>query len=251
MIECKELCASYGEKQVLDRISFSLSPQEVVAVVGKNASGKTTLLRSLIGTLQSVTGEVLFDGVPRKNIKRKDIARKMAYLPQHTQPSSLSVFDTVLMGRFPHLSYPRIYRRCDEEIARACIEELGLSPFIDTPVTELSGGFRQRCALASALATESQYLLLDEPTAFLDIESSLDLLRTLRSLAQRGKGVLVVLHDLPLALRFADRVLVLDGSRLVADDTPNALFHSGMLEKIFGIQLRYCDNDGEKVYFII
>lgn len=247
MIECKELCAFYGNTQVLDRISFSLSPGELVAVVGKNASGKTTFLRSLLGTMKKSTGETTLDGVSITSLSRLDIARKIAYLPQHIEPTSLSVLETVLMGRYPHLSYPRIFRSRDREIAQEAMAKLGLIAYRDTPVCELSGGFARRCALASALATESDYLFLDEPTTFLDIASTLDFLATLHHLARDGKGILVVLHDLPLALRFADRIAVLDGTRLVALDTPDALFQSGLLNQIFDITLYRAENG---VYYI-
>ncbi len=250
MIECKELCAFYGEKQVLGDISFSLSTGEFVAVIGKNAVGKTTLLRALLGALEKTSGDILLDGTSIKSYGRTKIAQQIAYLPQHTNPTGFSVFDTVLMGRLPHLSYPRIYRERDRQIARECIEKLALTPYIDTSVDKLSGGFRQRTALACALACESDYLFLDEPTTFLDIESSMAFLRTLHSLASDGKGVLAVLHDLPLALRFADRVLVLDGSRLVASDTPSALFSSGILEDIFGVRIQCTEVDGETIYYI-
>lgn len=250
MIECKELCAFYGEKQVLEDISFSLSTGEFVAVIGKNAVGKTTLLRALLGALKKTSGDILLDGTSIKGYERAEIAQRIAYLPQHTNASAFTVFDTVLMGRLPHLSYPRIYRERDHEIARECIEKFALTPYLDTPVEQLSGGFRQRTALARALACESDYLFLDEPTTFLDIESSMAFLRTLHSLASDGKGVLAVLHDLPLALRFADRLLVLDGSRLVASGTPDALFSSGILDDIFGVRIERTETEGETIYYI-
>ncbi|MBR2612431.1 MAG: ABC transporter ATP-binding protein [Clostridia bacterium] len=250
MVECKELCAFYGKSQVLDKISFTMERGEFVVLVGKNAAGKTTLLRALLGALKGTSGDVLLDGVSQKDLKRAQIAQRIAYLPQHTNASAFTVFDTVLMGRLPHLSYPRIYREQDRKIARECIEKLSLTPYMDTPLNNLSGGFRQRTALACALACESDYLFLDEPTTFLDIESSMELLRTLCNLAHDGKGVLAVLHDLPLALRFADRILILDGAHLVASDTPDVLFSSGVLEDVFGVRIERTEADGETIYYI-
>ena len=250
MIECKSLSAFYGAKCVLDEISFSLKQGEFVAVVGKNACGKTTLLRSMIGMMKHIGGEVLVDEKPLRTLPQNEVARRVSYLPQHTVTSSLSVFDTVLMGRLPHLSYPRIYRECDREAAMRAIEAMQLTTLCNTSISELSGGYRQRVALASALATESEYLLLDEPSTFLDMESTLTFLTTLRTLARDGRGVLAVLHDLPLALRFADRLLVLENGHLIADDTPEMLFQNGTLERTFGIRLGRVAIDRDILYYV-
>ena len=250
MIECKELYAYYGKKCVLEQISFQLCSGEFVAVVGKNASGKTTLLRSLLGVLSSASGEVLLDGRPLSTYGRSEVARKISYLPQHIAPTSLTVFDTVLLGRLPHLSYPRIYRGIDREIALRAMEKMHLTDCRDTPVNELSGGYRQRVALACALATESDYLFFDEPSTFLDMESTLDFLSILRSLASEGRGIFAVLHDLPLALRFADRLLVIKEGHLVAMDTPEVLYSSGVLEEVFGVRLGCVQADEGTVYYV-
>ena len=250
MIECKFLSVTYGAKCVLRDISFTLQKGELVSVIGKNASGKTTLLRALMGSLKNATGEVFVDGLPRASYKPNALAKKISYLPQHTVTSPLTVLDTVLMGRLPHLSYPRIYRECDREATRSAISKMRLDAFSDARVSELSGGYRQRVALASALATESDYLFLDEPSTFLDMESTLSFLSTLRSLAKEGRGILAVLHDLPLALRFADRLLVLDGTRLVAFDTPDALYSSGILESVFGVSLGRIETSSGYAYYI-
>ena len=250
MIECKSLSAYYGSKCVLEDISFSFERGELVVVVGKNACGKTTLLRSLLGSVKKTQGEVVVDEMPLLSYKKNHLARKISYLPQHLPPSPLTVFDTVLMGRLPHLSYPRIYRECDRECAERAMAEMHLSAYRDTPVSELSGGYRQRVALACALATESEYLFLDEPSTFLDVESTLSFLSTLRTLAREGRGVLAVLHDLPLALRFADRLLVLDKGRVVAFDTPFEICALNIPEQIFGVGIGVVDAPDGLVYYI-
>lgn len=251
MIVCNSLCAFYGKKRVLDNLSFSLAQGEFVAVVGRNGCGKTTLLRSLLGSLPSITGEVLIDERPLRSYSSDAIARKISYLPQYMVSSPLTVLDTVLMGRLPHLGYPRIYRECDKVAAERAIEKMGLTSYRDTPVADLSGGYRQRVALACALATESKYLLLDEPSSFLDIESTLSLLSTLRNLAVEGRGVLAVLHDLPLALRFADRLIVIDDGHLIIDAPPDVLFSSGILDRVFGVRIDRTETPKGYAYFTV
>ena len=251
MIECSALCVSYGKKAVLENVSLRIEKGELVAIVGRNAAGKTTLLRALLNTALQAKGDIAVDGTPLCELSRATIARKISYLPQMLSDTPLSVNDAVLMGRLPHLTYPRIFRECDREAARDAMEKMGILQYKDTPVSQLSGGYRRRCALACALATGSDYLLLDEPTSFLDAEGAYSLLRTLRTIADSGNGVLAVLHDLPLALRFADSLLVLDAGRIVASDTPEALFESGILDRVFSVRVCRTEFSEGYAYFTV
>ena len=228
MVELKHLTAGYGEKNVLQDISITFPPGTVTAILGPNGCGKSTLLKAAAGLLSIHSGEITGEE-PR--------ARHIAYLPQSRPVPEMTAGQLVLHGRFPWLSWPRRYRTEDETAARAAMERLGVAEFAETPLPELSGGTRQKIYLAMALAQGADTLLLDEPTSFLDIGHQLRLMELCRELAAGGKAVAVVLHDLPLALAYCDRVAVMDAGRLLTLDTPAAVYASGILNRVFGVGL--------------
>ena len=228
MLKLQHLSAGYGEKTVLHDISIILPPGSFTAILGVNGSGKSTLLKAAAGLIPLQGGEVLADE-PR--------ARHIAYLPQTRRLPELTAGRLVLHGRFPWLGWPRNYRKEDYAAAKAAMELLGIAEFADTLLPQLSGGTRQKCYLAMALAQEASSILLDEPTSFLDPAHQLMLMELCRTLAAEGRAVAAVLHDLPLALRFADRVAVLDRGRLIALGTPGEIMSTDILQKTFGVQI--------------
>ena len=162
----------------------------------------------------------------------------------------MTVEQLVLHGRFAHLHYPRVYSARDRAIAGEAMERMGLTELRRTPLSSLSGGVRQKAYLAMALAQRADYLLLDEPTTYLDISHRLGLMRDLRALAEEGRGVVTVLHDLSLAMDWADRIAVLQEGRLVACDTPDAILAEGVLTRVFGVTVgRYPTASGYAYYF--
>ncbi len=242
MVELKHLTAGYGEKTVLHDISIPFPPGTVTAILGPNGCGKSTLLKAAVGLLPICSGEIRTEG---------HHARRIAYLPQSRRLPEMTAGRLVLHGRSPWLSWPRRYRAEDEAIARAAMERLGVAEFADIPLAELSGGTRQKCYLAMALAQGAETLLLDEPTAYLDIGHQLKLLGLCRELAAEGKAVAVVLHDLPLAMGYADRVAVLEAGSLLALDTPDAIFSSGILDRVFGVRVLKADTPAGQQYLCI
>ena len=242
MLEVRSLTAGYGEKMVLRDISLTLPAGTVTAIVGPNGSGKSTLLKAAAGLLPPASGAVL-TGEPR--------ARHVAYLPQSRQVPEMTVRQLVLQGRYPWLGWPRRYGERDRELARRAMERLEVECFADRPLRELSGGTRQKCYLAMTLAQDTEVLLLDEPTSFLDPAHQLRLMALCRELAAGGKAVAAVLHDLPLALRFADRVALLDRGRLLAADSPAGLLESGVLEKTFDVRILGVDTPEGRRYVCV
>ena len=228
MVELRNLTAGYGEKTILRDISLTFPTGTVTAILGINGCGKSTLLKAAAGLIPLQGGEVRTDE-PR--------ARNIAYLPQTRRLPELTAGRLVLHGRFPWLGWPRTYRPADHAAARKAMERLGVAQFADTPMSQLSGGTRQKIYLAMALAQEAPTILLDEPTSFLDPAHQLRFLELCRSLAAEGRAVAAVLHDLPLALRFADRLAVLDGGRLIALGTPDEIMSTDILQKTFGVQI--------------
>lgn len=242
MLELRNVTAGYGEKLILHDISLDFPPGTVTAILGPNGSGKSTLLKAAAGLLPIASGAVVAEE-PR--------ARHVAYLPQSRRVPEMTVRQLVLQGRYPWLGWPRRYGEKDHELARRAMERLEVAGLADRPLAELSGGTRQKCYLAMTLAQDTEVLLLDEPTSFLDPAHQLRLMALCRSVAAGGKAVAVVLHDLPLALRFADRVAVMDAGRLLMVDSPAGLLKSGLLEKTFAVKILGVDTPEGRRYVCV
>ena len=244
MIELKKVTAGYPSKTVLSEISLSVPKGTLISVIGKNGSGKSTLLKTVIGIINAKSGEMLVDG--ESELSRQSMAKKVSYLAQGKSVSDMTVEQLVLHGRFPHLSYPRRYSKKDREISSAALRQMGIADIAGTPLSALSGGMRQKAYIAMALAQDTDYILLDEPTTYLDISNQVELMKILRSLADRGKGIVAVMHDLPLAFGFSDRIAVIKDAKIAAFDTPQKICDSGIVQEIFGIDLQY--SPAEKSY---
>ena len=250
-MELRQLRAGYGEHMVLDGIDLALRPGEVLALLGPNGSGKSTLIRAALGLLPLAGGQVLIDGADAAALSPRQRAQKAAYLPQTRPVPNITALRMVLHGRFPHLTYPRRFRQEDYAAAMAALEQADVACLARRPMPELSGGQRQRVYLAMALAQDAPTLFLDEPTAFLDVSHQLEVGRLAGQRARQGKAVVLVLHDLPLALSTADRLAVLDGGRLLAVDGPEALCADGILNSVFGIELgRVMTDRGWRYYYL-
>ena len=249
MLKIDTISAGYGKEPVLQGASLALRAGEILTVVGRNGSGKSTLLKSCAGILPISAGEILLDGTPIASLSRTAIARRISYLAQGRDIPDMTVGQLVLHGRFPHLRYPRRYTAKDRAIADAAMEKTGIAALCDRPLATLSGGMRQNAYIAMALAQDTACILFDEPTTYLDIAHQIELMRTLRTLAEAGKAIVLVLHDLPLAFSFSDRIAVLDSGRIALCDTPLAVAKSGMLEQVLGTKL--CHLDTEQTYHYI
>lgn len=243
MLELKNICAGYGKKQVLTDISLSFPKSGFLSVVGPNGSGKSTLLKAATGILPLSSGDVHIDGEKLSGLSRRRLAEKVAYLSQGKNIPDMTVSQLVLHGRFPHLSYPRRYTDRDHGIVSSALHALGISDLADRPLASLSGGMRQNAYIAMALAQDAGYILLDEPTAYLDIQHQLALMKTLRKLAVLGKGVVAVLHDLPLAFAFSDGIVVLKEGAVAAEGAPAAIYKRPVIREVFGVELGYAKEE--------
>ena len=236
------LSVRLGGRRVLDRVSLDVATGGLVGVIGPNGAGKSTLLRALLGLLTPEQGGVTLDGVAIERMPRKDLARRIAYLAQgQTIHWPLSVERLVSLGRLPHLApMSRVAPDDAAAIARA-MERADVSRFRDRIVTELSGGERARVLLARALAVEADALLVDEPLAALDPGHQIDVMALLRREAEDGRLVIVVLHDLTIAARHCDRLVLLDAGRVVADGAPAQVLTPDRLAQVYGIAARIED----------
>lgn len=249
MIELRNLSAGYGREPVLSDISIELTPGKVLALLGPNGCGKSTLLKTILGLQPKLGGEILADGTPADEITPRQLAQKVTYLAQSRNTPNISARRMVLHGRFPYLSYPRRYRREDYEMVEKALQWADAAAFADRSMEELSGGQRQKVYLAMALAQDTETILMDEPTTFLDVAHQLEVMATARRLAQEGKAVLLVLHDLCLALRWADEAAVLAGGGLLFRGTTEEAFESGILDQVFGVRLARVMTEGGWQYY--
>ena len=227
---------------MLQGLELSLRAGELTVIIGPNGCGKSTLLRSLIGLTPNITGKITLDGTDLTGLPPARLARCVAYLPQNKRAPDMTAEQLVLHGRFPYLHYPRRYRQEDWDIARQTMVRMGIAHLADTSLPQLSGGTQQKCYIAMALCQDSPVILMDEPLSFLDISHQLDLMALTRELARQGKTMVLVLHDLALALQWADRLILMDKGTVRQTGTPEALVSGGQLEAVFGVEIHRWDS---------
>jgi len=237
-IEARRVSFCYGSLPALRGGTLEAGRGEVVGLVGPNGSGKTTLLRCLDGILRPQRGAIFLDGRELGEIDPRELSKRVGYLPQGSPPPfPLTVFDTVLLGRRPHLGW-RVGER-DLRVVSGLLEEMGVEGLALRYFGELSGGERQKVLLARLLAQEPEALLLDEPTAHLDLRHQLEILDLLRKKTkEKGITVLMALHDLNLASGFSDRVVLLHRGRVFASGRPGSVLTPAHLERVYGVRVR-------------
>lgn len=250
MIQLEHVSTGYGPKLVVEDISLELKPGQVLTLLGPNGSGKSTLLRTIAGLHPLAGGQIWIDGTPAQELTRRQMAQKITYMPQSRTIPNITARKMVLHGRFPYLSYPRRYRKEDYDAAQRAMERADAWELADSPVQSLSGGQRQKVYLAMAMAQETQTILMDEPTTYLDIQHQLNLMTVSQQLARQGAAVVLVLHDLCLALRFSDCCVLLQEGQMVQQGTPEEVFQSGALDEVFHARLcRVKTQSGWRYYY--
>ena len=237
LLTARGLGVRLAGRVVLKDVSLALSPGHLVALVGPNGAGKTTLLRALAGLIPS-EGEIEIGGQALSSLPLRERAKRFGYLPQgHVVHWPLPARDIVALGRYPHgATDPARLSPKDAEAVLRAMQAVDVMEFSERRVTELSGGERSRVALARALAVEAPVILADEPTASLDPRHQIDVMKNLRATADKGVLVIVVTHDLGLAARFADHVLVLREGRLVSQGAPTEALSEQVMADVFRIQ---------------
>jgi iron complex transport system ATP-binding protein len=236
-LQLLSLSAAYGSRPILRDVSLRVDGGQVVALAGPNGAGKSTLIRVISGVLPATAGQARLNGLDLLRLSPSQRARLVAVVPQMVHlPEPYTVGEIVLMGRTPHLGLWAGESRHDCEVAWAAMRAAGVDDLSGRRVGELSGGEQQRVVLARALAQEPQVLLLDEPTAHLDLKYQVDVLELVRSLAQqRGLAVLMTLHDLNQASLYADRVALLQHGQIVAQGPAREVFTSELLSRVYGV----------------
>ncbi|HBR03076.1 MAG TPA: ABC transporter ATP-binding protein [Ruminiclostridium sp.] len=252
MIELRQITAGYSGKAVIHDISLAFERGTITGIIGKNGCGKTTLLKTAANLLRPQAGSVLINGESVLGMPGKKIAAALSYLPQIREVPNMTVYNLVMHGRFPYLGFPRIPLEADRKIAKQAMELAGILACRDKNIRELSGGERQKAYIAMLLAQDTDAVFLDEPTTYLDINHQLEILELIRQLKKMGKTLVMVVHDLSSALCYSDRICLMEKGRIAVCDTPDAVFKSGEIERIFHVaceQVPVKDSRGKRYVF--
>ena len=232
----QNLVLAYNHTMIVNDLTLDLPDGGFTVIIGPNACGKSTLLKALSRTLTPVSGSALLDGVPIASITSKKVARQLAMLPQSPiRPEAITVRDLVARGRYPHQTLMRQWSRDDEAAVRQALAATNITELANRYVAELSGGQRQRAWIAMVLAQQTDLLLLDEPTTFLDIAHQYEVLELCSRLNEEGRTLVVVLHDLNQAARFASHLVVMKGGIVVAQGIPGEVLTAELVESVFGL----------------
>jgi len=245
-IEANGIAIAFDGKPILAGIDLALRPGELVGLIGANGAGKTTLLRILADLLPPAAGTVLYDGMPAKTLGRRTLAQRLAFLAQGGSVQwQMRAEAVVALGRLPHRRPFADLTEADQTAITSAFAATDASAFRERSLGSLSGGERMRVLLARALAVEAEMLLADEPLVGLDPRHQLEAMALFKRITAAGTGVVVVLHDLALAGRFCDRLVLLDGGRILADGPPATVLDDGNLARAFGIAVARGSRDGE------
>ncbi|MEM8978268.1 MAG: ABC transporter ATP-binding protein [Pseudomonadota bacterium] len=236
----KDLTLSYGRKTVLDGITLEIPDAQITAIVGPNACGKSTLLRCLARLMKPKKGKVLLDGKPIHRVNTKAVAQTISLLPQSAEtPPGMRVVDLVARGRTPHQSPLQQWSKADQESVDSALTRVGLSDQANALLSEISGGQRQRAWIAMVLAQDTEILLLDEPTTFLDLNYQIETLKLVQDLQeQKHLTVVMVLHDINLAARFAANIIALREGGIVVQGAPETVVTEANIKAIYDLSAK-------------
>ncbi|MEU0195459.1 ABC transporter ATP-binding protein [Streptomyces afghaniensis] len=233
----------YGARTVIDDLDVAIPPGVITTIIGPNGCGKSTLLRTLSRLLKPSRGTVVLDGDDIARLRTRDVARKLGLLPQApVAPEGLTVADLVARGRHPHQSWLRQWSSDDADVVERALAMTGVSDLADRPVDALSGGQRQRVWISMTLAQGTDLLLLDEPTTYLDLAHAMDVLDLVDDLHESGCTVVMVLHDLNLAARYSDNLVVMRAGSILAQGHPRDVLTAELLHEAFGLHAKIIDD---------
>ena len=249
MIKAENLSFSYSDKKIINNLFAEFHTGELCSVIGENGSGKTTLIKLLSRFLTPNNGTIFVDAKTSSSYSQKEYAKLVSVLPQQRPTPFISVYDLVSHGRFAYLGFSRRLSKLDIEKIDEALIITDTMRFADKNIKNLSGGERQRAYIAMLLAQDTKYLLLDKPVAHLDIYHSFEIMELLKKLSASGKGIITVMHDLTSALKYSDKLLLIDKETPILFDSPDALIASKQLEKTFKIHCNCVEFMGKNEYF--
>lgn len=242
-LAAKGVTVGYGDRTVIDALDVTIPPGVVTTIIGPNGCGKSTLLRTLSRLLKPTSGSVVLDGEDIARLRTRDVAKKLGLLPQApVAPEGLTVADLVARGRHPHQSWLRQWSSDDASVVERALAMTGVADLADRPVDALSGGQRQRVWISMTLAQGTDLLLLDEPTTYLDLAHAIDVLDLVDDLHESGCTVVMVLHDLNLAARYSDNLIVMKAGSVLAQGHPRDVLTAELLHEAFGLRAMVIDD---------
>ena len=243
-VVASSVTVGYGQRTIIRDLSATFPAGKITTIVGPNGCGKSTLLRAMSGLLDLGTGHVSVDGQNISEMKRKDVARILGVLPQSpVAPEGLLVSDLVARGRHPHQAWLRQWSSTDEDAVFEALKQTGSADLASRTLDELSGGQRQRVWISMVLAQNTDILFLDEPTTYLDLATSVDILELVDSLRQKlGRTVVMVLHDLNLAVRYSDYLVVMKDGQVIASGAPAEIITAELLQDAFDLRARVIED---------
>ncbi|MDX7998417.1 ABC transporter ATP-binding protein [Xenorhabdus sp. Reich] len=251
-LKAKDLSLAYGKRTIINGINLAIHDGEFSVIIGANGCGKSTLLRAISRSMKPQKGEILLDGTNIHRYKPKEVARELSLLTQGaTITESLTVYDLVSRGRYPYQSFLRQWSAEDEQVVNEALKAVDLWEMSQKLISELSGGQRQRAWFAMTLAQQTPIILLDEPTTYLDISHQIELLDICQQLHRQGKTLVLVLHDINLALRYASRLIMMKDGQIYAEGVPEEVITIQSIEDVFGLACRIiCDPESNKPLII-
>ncbi|MFH8891905.1 ABC transporter ATP-binding protein [Streptomyces sp. NPDC054904] len=242
-LAARGVTVGYGARTVIDGLDVAVPPRVITTIIGANGCGKSTLLRTLSRLLKPTSGTVVLDGEDIATLRTRDVAKKLGLLPQApVAPEGLTVADLVARGRHPHQSWLRQWSSDDAAVVERALAMTGVSDLADRPVDALSGGQRQRVWISMTLAQGTDLLLLDEPTTYLDLAHAIDVLDLVDDLHESGCTVVMVLHDLNLATRYSDNLIVMRAGSILAQGHPGDVINAELLYEAFGLRAKVIDD---------
>lgn len=239
VVDISNLDIGYGSRCVIRNVNFSLKQGEMVGIIGCNGAGKSTLLKTIRGLLPKQSGIVKYMGKSLEEYEDKELATKVSYLQQHVEVGfGYTCKDIVMAGRYPYMKWWQRESKADEDLALNCMSYTGTIDLADRPVTDVSGGQKQRVLIAKVLAQQTPIIFLDEPTTGLDVVYQEEIFRFARALAAKGKTILMVVHELNLAAKYCQRILLLGEGSLLADGKPHEVFTEALLSRAYKADIK-------------
>lgn len=245
ILSFENLFIQYGDKTIIDDLNLEIPKGEIVSIVGRNGSGKSTILKTLINGVKKRAGNIKLDGRKIEDYNRKEVARKMAILPQiYSSPADIDVETLVSYGRYPYKKFGRSYSKEDKDIINQTLEITSLTNLRYQRLGTLSGGERQRTRIAMAICQQPEILVMDEPTTYLDISYQLEVLELISKInLNTNISILMVLHDLNLAVKYSDMIYVLCNKKIIREGCPEEVICKEILEEVFRVEVEIWNNN--------
>ncbi len=248
MIKVENLVCGYDNKKQVKETTLEIPQGQITTIIGENGCGKSTLLKTICGVLNKISGDIYLDGKSIHTLSLKERAKIISYLPQQREYGAISVEALVSHGRFPYLSYPRSYSENDRKIIEKAMRDTNVFKYRYHHLSELSGGERQRAYIALLIAQDTKIMLFDEPTTYLDIKNQFETMALIKSLKSKNKTIVMVLHDINMALQVSDNIIVMKNGEVIDVGSPKEVLSRGAIEKAFDVNVICFEKMDEKCY---